>query len=365
MSNLKGNPVNRKLIGSFIIVLIIFVSIMATGITYNIFENVSIALISGSLIFAVISGIMLYNSYIEVSENHVFVLETLGRYSNTLYPGVHFILPFGIEKTKGIYMGTVTIPINFDEKKDLDLKDCSIQMSAHLLIKVFNPYLACYAVDDFFNSVKEQAYSLLRLALGDLELDRLREEKKGLSLPQIACFKIGPVTQDEYESSDFYKILQKWGVNAENLIISDLNIPKEIKDEYEKVLAAEKEKDATVIKAKTALIEKEISITKAEADKQVAILKAEASQVILKLEGEGKASAMNSELIAILKELISAGLTGNDLSRTLSELAKWRAILETTNKSLIIDGTVNSPASFGAAFGKGNEFTNGGKNEKS
>jgi len=365
MKGLKGSFVNRKLIWLIIWVLIFVVSIFISIILDNILEKTLIAIISGCLIFAIISGIILYNSYIEVSENHVFVLETWGRYSNILYPGVHFILPFGIEKTKDVYMGTVTIPINFDEKKDLDLKDCSIQMSAHLLIKVFNPYLACYAVDDFFNSVKEQAYSLLRLALGDLELDKLREEKKGLSLPQIACFKIGPVTQDEYESSDFYKILQKWGVNAENLIISDLNIPKEIKDEYEKVLAAEKEKDATVIKAKTALIEKDISITKAEADKQVEILKAEASQVILKLEGEGKASAMNSELLAILKELVSAGLTGNDLSRTLSELAKWRAILETTNKSLIIDGAVNYPASFGAAFGKGIEFINGGKNEKS
>ncbi|MFZ4631643.1 MAG: SPFH domain-containing protein [Patescibacteria group bacterium] len=316
---------------------------------------------------------MLKTSIIQVSQNEIWVTEIWGKYfdedTNQLKPGLHFLIPFGIEQVKScVYMGQQMMKLYLDEKiedghggGDVEFKDCSnIGVSAYLYFKIEDANKATYEVANVFSAIEEKADGILRINFMMYSLDEAMNLKGKLNMSTISCFTnltaptppaIVMPTQLDLEASEFYTSLMAFGVKPLSFVISDFRLPENVVKERQKTLMAETEKKVTEINLKKADVEKNIAVVQAKAKSEITVIQAEADKKAKVLSGQGEAKKIKSILAA-------SNLTPGQSAAFLAETKKWDAITASgsNDKVILLDG--NSDAAQGARFGVGLNATN-------
>jgi regulator of protease activity HflC (stomatin/prohibitin superfamily) len=164
-------------------------------------------------------------------------------------------------------------------------------------------------------------------------------------------------TEDEVKQSEFYKTLDSWGATPKSFSVSDIEIPDSIKIERERVFKAEKDLAIADIEISTAQkkAEKDLAVSVIEiktADKKAKkiIIEATANSEKTALEGKGE----SKKLRAIVDD---SGLKKEDVSGYLLGLAKWEALGNNANVTIIEDSSngASSGARFGAGFNSSNK----------
>lgn len=182
-------------------------------------------------IFLLIILVIILASIKQINEYERGIKFSLGKYSKTLNPGWHLIIPiFQSFKKIDVRVKAVDVP----EQEAITKDNVSIKINAVLYYKIFDASKAVLAVENFNFAVSQLAQTTMRNAVGSVSLDELLSNREMIS-NQI-CSIVDKATDE-------------WGIKVENVELKDVSLPVEMKRVIAKVAEAEREKQAVITKA--------------------------------------------------------------------------------------------------------------------
>ena len=266
-----------------------------------------------------------------VPQKQAFIVESLGKYSNTLEAGFHILKPF-VDKVA--YKHTLK-----EQAVDVPPQSCitrdniAVEVDGILYMQVGDAKKASYGINNYQFAAAQLAQTTMRSVMGKLELDKTFEERETINSAIV-------------EAVD--KASDPWGVKVTRYEVKNILPPQSIKDAMEKQMRAEREKRATIAESEG---DRQAKINRAEGDRQEMIARSEGEKQKRINEAEGRAIEILKVAEATangIREIASAmnekgGINAVNLriaEQYLDEFGK----LAKTNNSIIIPSDLSDIA---------------------
>jgi regulator of protease activity HflC (stomatin/prohibitin superfamily) len=201
------------------------------------------------------------------------VKERLGKYRETLDPGLRVIVPF-VDKIRLVDMREQVVDVPPQEVITKD--NVVVSVDAVVYYEPTDPQRLVYNIANFILAVTKLAQTNLRNVIGDMQLDEAltSRDKINLDLRQILD-----------DATD------KWGVRVVRVEIQRIDPPPDVMHSMHEQMKAERTRRAVVTEADG---RREAAITTAEGEKAAAILRAEGQRQSQILQAQGDAEAVRA-----------------------------------------------------------------------
>jgi regulator of protease activity HflC (stomatin/prohibitin superfamily) len=250
-----------------------------------------------SILLIVFLFVTLWKGVRIVPQGEEWVVERLGKYSKTLMPGLHILVPY-IDNV-AYKVVTKDMILDIPQQEVITRDNAVLITNAIAFVKVTDTQSAVYGVTNFQMAVMNLVQTSLRSILGDMDLDQALSSRD-----QIKARLKTSIADD----------VADWGLTLKSVEIQDISPSGTMQKSMELQAAAERERKATV--------------TRAEGDKQAAILEAEARLESAKRDAEVqiRLATASAEAIRLVtdaipdKELPALYLLGEKYIASLKEL---------------------------------------------
>ena len=264
----------------------------------------------------VLAVIFVKMAVVIIPQSETKIIERLGKYYNTLQPGINIIIPF-IDRCKpivtmirGRYVYSSSIDLreqvyDFDKQNVITKDNIQMQINALLYFQIVDPFKAVYEINNLPNAIEKLTQTTLRNIIGEMELDQTLTSRDTINT------KLRAVLDDA---------TNKWGIKVNRVELQDIIPPSSVLQAMEKQMQAERNKRATIL---TSEGQKQAAILQSEGEKTSTINRAEAAkqQEILRAEGEAQARIRKAEAeaIAIGKITEAVGASTNPANYLLAQ----------------------------------------------
>ncbi len=216
------------------------------------------------------------------------VIERLGKYKETVDPGLRFIIPI-FDKLRKVDMREQVIDVPPQEVITQD--NVTAAVDAVVYFEPTDPQRLLYNISNFVLAVTKLAQTNLRNVIGEMSLDQAFTSREHVN---------GTLRQILDEATD------KWGVRVVRVEIQRIDPPADVMSAMHEQMKAERTRRAVVTEAEGA---REAAVTRAEGEKSAAILTAEGKKQkdILNAEGEAQGVRTRAEAEQYRQETVAAG----------------------------------------------------------
>jgi len=203
-----------------------------------------------------------------VPQGSKWVVQRLGKYHNTLSPGLNLIIPY-IDDV-AFKATTKDIVLDIPSQEVITLDNVVIIANAVAYINILSPEKAVYGVENYELAIRTLVQTSLRSIVGEMSLD------DALS------------SRDQIKSKLKISIAEEiadWGITLKTVEIQDINPSGTMQSAMEEQAAAERQRRATVTRAdgeKTAaILEADGRLEASRRDAEAQIVLAEATKTAL------------------------------------------------------------------------------------
>ena len=190
------------------------------------FFKIGLGIIALGIILALISDMVAI-----VQENHEVLITTWGKYSKTLKPGFHFVIPI---MQKAIDVDKSQITLELDQETVITKDNAEVNVTVSINYHVFDTQKYVFQNQDSIESVKEQTKSELRDIIGGKDLNDILNQSNDINA------KLQQALND---------MTSTYGIKVDRINITNLSPIESIQEAMDKQVRADREKIATIKKA--------------------------------------------------------------------------------------------------------------------
>ncbi len=296
------------------------------------------------IILIVFAAATLWSVVKIVPQGYNFTVENFGRYTRTLQPGLHLLVP--VMEQIGRKMNMMEQVIDIPGQDVITRDNAMVRVDGVNFYQILNAPKAAYEVDQLESAIINLTMTNIRTVMGSMDLDEL------LSNRDVINAKLLEVVDNATET---------WGVKVTRIEIKDIEPPRDIVDSMARQMKAERDKRAQILETQGS---REAAILKAEGEKRAAVLEAEGRREAAFKDAEARERAAEAEAKAttLVSNAISDGnvqainyFVANNYMKALESLAKspnQKILMMPLEASSIIGSLAGVAEIAGEAFGK-------------
>lgn len=228
------------------------------------------------LVLTVIGIFVFTKVFIIVEMREEVIKERLGKYVETLKPGLHFLIPFVDRPAYSQEMReqVIDVPSQTCITKD----NIEVEVDGLVYVKVMDSYKASYGIGNYSLAAINMAQTTMRSEIGKITLDDTFSEREQMN---------------ENIVREIDKASDPWGIKVMRYEIRNIRPSDNLIHTLEKQMEAERDKRAEITESTGT---RDFRINESQGERQSAILISEAKRQKRINEAKGKAKEM--ELIA-------------------------------------------------------------------
>jgi len=224
-----------------------------------------------------------------VPQGFEYTVEQFGKYTNTLSPGLHILIPYmqGVGRKVNMMEQVFDVPSQEVITKD----NAVVKVDGVVFFQVLDAAKAAYEVSSLDQAMVALIQTNIRTVIGSMDLD------ESLSNREVINARLLGVV--DHATSP-------WGVKVNRIEIKDIQPPRDLVDAMARQMKAERDKRASILEAEGS---RQSEILRAEGEKQGAILQAEGRREAAYREAEARERLAEAEAKAttLVSQAISDG----------------------------------------------------------
>ena len=244
-------------------------------------------ILTAILVFAVV--VVIIKTVRVVPQGFEWTVERFGKYTHTLGPGLHFLVPIAQRVGRKVNMMEQVLDI---PSQDVITKDNAVvKVDGVVFFQVLDAAKAAYEVSNLEQATIALVMTNIRTAIGSMDLDESLSKRDEINAKLLTVVD---------------HATHPWGVKVNRIELKDIQPPRDLVDAMARQMKAERAKRASILESEGA---RQSEILRAEGEKQAAVLQAEGRKEAAFREAEARERLAQAEARAtqMVSEAISAG----------------------------------------------------------
>jgi len=272
-----------------------------------------------ALILLAAGIIVLFKTVRMVPQGYEWTVERFGKYTHTLTPGLHFLVPvvYGVGRKINMMEQVLDVP-----SQDVITKDNAVvKVDGVVYFQVLDAAKAAYEVAQLEIATLNLVMTNIRTSIGSLDLDESLSKRDEINAKVLMAVD---------------QATHPWGIKVNRIELKDIQPPRDLVESMARQMKAEREKRANILEAEGF---RQAAILKAEGEKQSVILSAEGEKEAAFRQAEARERLAEAEAKAT--QLVSDAIAGGNVQAINYFVAQkyieaFKALAEGPNQKFVL-----------------------------